>query len=70
MKKENNARGVDRKKAVVTFEDRRNTIVSCPHCWTDQRSERDFCYRCGATFVYLNELKKADGADARRGAEK
>lgn len=29
--------------------------VTCPHCWTDQRTERDFCYHCGAAFHYQDE---------------
>ena len=32
-------------------------ILTCPYCWTDQRTERDFCYRCGAGFIYLDEVK-------------
>lgn len=29
--------------------------ILCPHCWTAQRTERDFCYRCGALFRYEDE---------------
>lgn len=41
----------------VHFESRKQRSVTCPYCWTDQRTERDFCYLCGAEFVYLDELK-------------
>lgn len=36
----------------VAFPARPVVSVVCPHCWTAQRSERDFCYHCGARFVY------------------
>lgn len=39
----------------VIVKSRAQKYVTCPHCWTDQRTERDFCYRCGAAFVYLDE---------------
>lgn len=41
----------------VIVESRRQKTVSCPYCWTDQRTDRNFCYRCGAEFVYLDEMK-------------
>jgi len=39
----------------VHFESRSQKLVTCPHCWTDQRTERNSCYRCGAEFIYLDE---------------
>lgn len=39
----------------VSFTTRPRIAVFCPHCWTDQRSNRDFCYYCSASFVYLDE---------------
>lgn len=39
----------------VYFESRRQRFATCPYCWTDQRTERDLCYRCSAEFVYLDE---------------
>jgi len=39
----------------VAFATRPRVSVSCPHCWTDQRSNRDTCYRCGVSFHYLDE---------------
>lgn len=41
----------------VTVYSREQGFVTCPHCWTDQRTDRDFCYRCGAVFIYKDELK-------------
>ncbi len=41
----------------VHFKSRRQRFVTCPHCWTDQRTERGFCFRCGAEFIYLDELE-------------
>jgi len=41
----------------VLFESRELKLVTCPHCWTDQRTERDSCYRCGAGFTYFDELE-------------
>lgn len=38
----------------VIVESRSMKVITCPHCWTDQRTERDFCYRCGAEFIYLS----------------
>ena len=35
--------------------------LTCPHCWTAQRTERDFCCRCGAAFRYLDEERGARG---------
>lgn len=46
----------------VMVESRRQKFIACPHCWTEQRTERDFCYRCGAEFVYLDEAKKRNPA--------
>jgi len=43
-------------KKAVHFESRSQKLVTCPYCWTDQRAERDHCYRCGAEFLYLDEL--------------
>lgn len=37
----------------VLIESREQKFVTCPHCWTDQRTDRDFCYRCGAVFKFL-----------------
>ena len=33
--------------------------ITCPHCWTAQRTERDFCCRCGAAFRFLDEERGA-----------
>ena len=46
----------------VIVESRRSKVVTCPHCWTDQRTERDFCYRCGAEFIYLDETAEKNPA--------
>lgn len=45
-------------RSCILINSRSQKSLTCPHCWTDQRTERDFCYRCGAVFVYLDELKK------------
>lgn len=29
------------------------SMVWCPHCWTQQRAERQVCYQCGAQMVHL-----------------
>jgi len=55
MKQEKNLK---LKEAAVFIASRSQKLVTCPHCWTDQRTERDFCYRCGAEFVYLDETVK------------
>lgn len=47
---------------IVFVESRRLKTVTCPHCWTEQRTERDFCYRCGAVFAYLDEAGKRNPA--------
>lgn len=39
----------------VIVNTRQQKTVTCPYCWTEQRTERDFCYRCGAAFIYLDE---------------
>lgn len=39
----------------VTFPSRESGMVWCPHCWTYQRTNRDFCYCCLAKFFYLDE---------------
>lgn len=44
----------------VAFATRPRLAVTCPHCWTDQRSNRDICYRCGISFHYLDEQPSAD----------
>jgi predicted amidophosphoribosyltransferase len=41
----------------IMVNSREQGFVTCPHCWTDQRADRDFCYRCGAVFIYKDELK-------------
>lgn len=41
----------------IIVKSRSQQFVSCPNCWTDQRADRDFCYRCGAAFIYQDELK-------------
>ena len=43
-------------KNLVPMPSRRQRFITCPHCWTDQRTDRDFCYRCGAEFIYLDEV--------------
>lgn len=57
MKKENFE--VNQSKTVF-FETRNEAMLSCPHCWTEQRSDRDFCYQCGAHFHFTDEESKAD----------
>jgi predicted amidophosphoribosyltransferase len=52
----NEKTGPDKKHVMV--ESRKQRFVTCPHCWTEQRTERNFCYFCGAEFVYLDEQKK------------
>lgn len=42
-------------KNQVFIPSRRQRLIACPYCWTDQRTDRDFCYRCGAEFTYLDE---------------
>lgn len=44
-------------KQHVLFQTRKDRIVTCPYCWTDQRTERNFCYQCGAGFSYGDEAK-------------
>jgi hypothetical protein len=39
----------------VVFATRPRISVTCPRCWTEQRSERNLCYRCDAPFIYLDE---------------
>lgn len=46
----------DRKHVMV--ESRKQKFVTCPHCWTEQRTERNFCYFCGAEFIYRDEQDK------------
>lgn len=43
-------------KPDVIFETRPANGIFCPHCWTKQRSNRKFCYRCSAKFIYLDEI--------------
>lgn len=42
----------------IMIESRKQKLVTCPYCWTDQRTERDFCYRCGAEFIYRDEQEQ------------
>ncbi len=42
----------------IMLESRKQKFVTCPYCWTDQRTERDFCYRCGAEFIYRDEQEQ------------
>ena len=42
----------------VMIESRGQKLVTCPYCWTDQRTGRDFCYCCGAVFLYRDEQIK------------
>jgi predicted amidophosphoribosyltransferase len=46
------------KRNYVIVESREQKFVTCPHCWTDQRTERNFCYCCGARFIYHDEQGK------------
>ena len=39
----------------VAFATRPRVSVTCPCCWTDQRSYRNACYHCGRAFLYLDE---------------
>lgn len=48
-------RGKKSNNKAVHFESRKQKLVTCPYCWTDQRTERDSCFRCGAKFIYLEE---------------
>ena len=48
----------------ASFASRKQKIVSCPFCWTDQRSSRNFCYACGATFSFLDEAASPPGSGA------
>ncbi|MDL2317765.1 hypothetical protein LJC74_01545 [Eubacteriales bacterium OttesenSCG-928-A19] len=43
-------------KRAVCLKARPRTTVTCPHCWTRQRSDRAKCYRCEASFIYLDEM--------------
>ncbi|MDF2656465.1 MAG: hypothetical protein K0R19_2939 [Bacillota bacterium] len=45
----------------VRFASRKQKVVTCPYCWTDQRSSRNFCYCCGAAFVFLDEAGSPSG---------
>lgn len=47
---------------VAVFESRKPGIITCPHCWTEQHSDRDCCYQCAAPFVFLDECEKDLGA--------
>lgn len=42
----------------IMVKTRSQNFVTCPNCWTDQRTERDFCYWCGSAFIYQDELKE------------
>ena len=42
-------------KKTVVVPSRSQKFVTCPRCWTDQRTDRDFCYQCGAEFLYRDE---------------
>lgn len=44
-----------RRPQAVLYPSRQVKTVVCPHCWTAQRTERDFCYRCSAPFLYQDE---------------
>lgn len=44
-------------KNQVLFQSRQEKVVTCPYCWTDQRTERNFCYHCGAGFTYRDDSK-------------
>jgi len=48
-------RNKNTKEKQVIVKSRSIKIITCPYCWTDQRTERDFCYRCGAGFIYLDD---------------
>lgn len=41
----------------AVFASRDVKVVTCPHCWTEQHTERNFCYHCGARFVFRDEVK-------------
>lgn len=49
-------------KQFATAPSRNQRFITCPHCWTEQRTERDFCYRCGTRFIYLDEKAKKNPA--------
>lgn len=42
----------------VAFATRPAVLVSCPCCWTDQRANRNRCWRCEAQFVFLDEQEE------------
>jgi predicted amidophosphoribosyltransferase len=50
----------------VMVDSRDEGFVACPHCWTDQRTDRDFCYRCGTAFIYKDE-SKVEGKEEQAG---
>ncbi len=43
------------KRRHLLFEERPAVALTCENCWTEQRSDRDLCYRCGTPFVFKNE---------------
>lgn len=45
--------------AQVMFTTRPRVAVTCPLCWTEQRSRRNTCYHCEARFVYADEQAPA-----------
>lgn len=66
MKKENKRKTYNN---YVMVESREQKFITCPHCWTDQRTDRDFCYGCGAEFIFLDEQDvKAEEEQAGRTA--
>lgn len=48
----------------VHFSQRPSVVVTCPLCCTEQRAERDRCYRCGAVFVFISETKQPENKGA------
>ena len=50
----------DRPKVYVRLPSRPAISVTCPNCWTAQRADRFVCYRCGAVFVYEDEMGREE----------
>jgi len=44
-------------KKVVLIPSRSQRLVNCPYCWTDQLASRNFCFRCSAKFIFMDEEK-------------
>lgn len=47
------------------FPGRPPIALTCPHCWTEQRAERNRCYRCGAEFCFDDEAELPNREEER-----